>query len=59
MRDECAKSGRIKSSESRAFCVFQMQNQFDPDVFEVSVPTRITDENDQHVTYPDEISSYG
>ena len=58
MLDKCDNCGRIKYCESSAFCVAQMQNQFDPGVFELSVSTPITDE-DPHVTYPDAVSSYG
>ena len=59
MLDKCDNCGRIKSCESSAFCVAQMQNQSDPDVFELSIYTPITDDNDHHVTYTDEVSCYG
>ena len=36
-----------------------MQNQFDPDVFELSFLTPTTDDDNPHVTYPEEISGYG
>ena len=50
MLDKFDNCGRIKFCESSAFWVAQMQKQSDRDVFEVSVSTPVTDDNDYHVT---------
>ena len=58
LSDKCKGCGRIKSSESCAFCQSRLQCSPDPDVFEISVCTTETDDSESPVNYPDEVCCY-